>query len=213
MKIAIIGATGPTGRSFIDQAVAAGHDVLALARNPSKLTNVASSVVVRKADARDVDSLVAALGPEIEVVVNIVGASGLLEARNVTDLYSVAAQNLVAAMNKVGIERIVTVSSGGVEPQPNDGWFYTHVLKRFFLEPMYVDMRRMEAVIRSSATRWTILRPPYLVGGAVTGRYRMSIDAPLPDDGSLRRADLAHFILRVVQEPGPFERHWVSLSE
>jgi len=213
MKIAIIGATGPTGRSFVNQAVEAGHTVVALARTPEKLADLAGRAEVRRADARDRASLVAALQGDIDVVVNIVGASGLLEARAVVDLYSVAASNLTSALKQAGIARIVSVSSGGVAPQPNDGWFYTHVLKRFFLEPMYADMRRMEAVLAASGLRSTVVRPPYLVGGAVTGGYRTSIDAPLPDDGSLRRADLAHFLLRVVEQPEPWEGHWVAISE
>jgi nucleoside-diphosphate-sugar epimerase len=37
MKIAIIGATGGTGISFIEQATARGHEITALARTPAKL--------------------------------------------------------------------------------------------------------------------------------------------------------------------------------
>ncbi len=37
MKIAIFGATGGTGRQVVKQALAAGHEVTALARDPSQL--------------------------------------------------------------------------------------------------------------------------------------------------------------------------------
>ena len=36
MKLLIIGATGPTGRELVKQAVAQGHEVTALVRNPAK---------------------------------------------------------------------------------------------------------------------------------------------------------------------------------
>ena len=38
MKLTIFAATGGVGRQLLEQAVAAGHDVTAVARNPSKLT-------------------------------------------------------------------------------------------------------------------------------------------------------------------------------
>ena len=37
MKIALLGATGPTGLCVVKQALDAGHHVVALVRNPSKL--------------------------------------------------------------------------------------------------------------------------------------------------------------------------------
>lgn len=37
MQIAVFGATGRADRPFVEQALAAGHDVIAFARDPSKL--------------------------------------------------------------------------------------------------------------------------------------------------------------------------------
>lgn len=211
MKIAIIGATGGTGRHFLELAVERGHEVTALARNPDKLADAPAAVKRVRADARDPESLAQALAAPFDAVVTIVGASGLREARRVTDLYSVATRNLIAAMKRRGLNRLIAVSSAGVEPQPNDGWFYVHVLKRFFLEPMYVDMRRMEALIRESDLRWTIVRPPYLIKGAPTGDYRFKKDENFADDKALRRGDLAHFLLRAIEERD-FDRSAVRLS-
>ena len=36
MKLTIIAATGGVGRELLEQAVAAGHDVTAVVRNPAK---------------------------------------------------------------------------------------------------------------------------------------------------------------------------------
>jgi uncharacterized protein YbjT (DUF2867 family) len=38
MKLTIFGASGRTGTHLVEQALAAGHDVVALLRNPAKLT-------------------------------------------------------------------------------------------------------------------------------------------------------------------------------
>ena len=41
MKLAIFGATGKTGTFLVEQALAAGHEVAVLARDPSKVQSVA----------------------------------------------------------------------------------------------------------------------------------------------------------------------------
>ncbi|MEO0559377.1 MAG: NAD(P)H-binding protein [Bacteroidota bacterium] len=213
MHIALIGATGGSGRHLIDLALDKGHRVTALARTPAKLQDVASRIEVRQADGRDRDSLYDALDGPIDAVVTIVGASGLLEARKVTDLYSVSADNLIDAMTARGLDRLIAVSSSGVEPQENDGWFYVNILKRFFLNPMYEDMQRMESLIQASSLNYTIVRPPYLTKGPPTGRYRIRKGGNLPDDASLRRGDLAHFLRRAVEEPEEFSQTIAAISE
>lgn len=75
MKIAIIGATGDPGRHFLDQALAEGHAVTALARAPEKLKDYECRVNVVRADGRDLPSLFTALKPGFDAVVSIVGAS------------------------------------------------------------------------------------------------------------------------------------------
>ncbi|MGW1092923.1 NAD(P)H-binding protein, partial [Streptomyces sp. NPDC002596] len=37
MRIAVFGANGPTGRRLTDQALAAGHEVVAVTRRPGSL--------------------------------------------------------------------------------------------------------------------------------------------------------------------------------
>lgn len=213
MKIAIIGATGESGRHFIDLATAGGHAVTALARTPAKLDPVADKVTVVRADGRDLASLHNALKPGFDAVVSIVGAASLMEARKVTDLYSVSTKNLIAAVEESGCRRLIVVSSSGVEPQAADNWFYVHVLKRFFLNPMYEDMVRMEALLAACRLDYTIVRPPYLTKGPATGKYRVSVGKNFTDDKSLRRGDLAHYLLSACERPETVIRKTVALSE
>jgi uncharacterized protein YbjT (DUF2867 family) len=210
--LAIIGATGGTGRSFLEQGHAAGHRVIALARDPNKLVEWRPRVELRTADGRDADSLFRALEGPIDAVVSCVGAATLREARRTTDLYSVTARNLHEAMRRRGLSRLIVVTSSGVVPQPNDGWFFRRVIKPIFLDRMYADMRAMEALVSASDLQYTIVRPPYLTKGPPKHDYRVLRGAVFDDDKSLTRADLAHFLLRCCVEPG-WEREVVALSE
>lgn len=108
---------------------------------------------------------------------------------------------------------MISVSSSGVEPQENDNWFYVHVLKRFFLQPMYDDMVRMEALLHTSDLDCTIVRPPYLTKGSPTGEYRTSLNANFTDDKTLRRGDLAHFLLHACEDGKTWSSAMVALSE
>ena len=54
IKLAIVAATGGVGRQVLSQALAAGHDVTAVVRNPQRLTGSAARVVrCDLADPRD----------------------------------------------------------------------------------------------------------------------------------------------------------------
>ena len=213
MKIIIIGATGATGRHFLQLAHEAGHEVTALARSPEKLDDWKSKIEILQADGRNQESLSNALKSGCDCLISIVGASGLLEARRVSDLYSVTTANLLQAMQSNELGRLIVVSSSGVEPQENDNWFYVNILKRFFLQNMYDDMLRMEALLEKSNVNYTIVRPPYLTKGQPTGKYRVSKNQNFVDDESLRRGDLAHFLLRSAESPEEFSRMKVALSE
>lgn len=46
MKLTIFAATGGIGRQLLEQAVAAGHDVTAVVRNPQSLPSTPACVVV-----------------------------------------------------------------------------------------------------------------------------------------------------------------------
>ncbi|MCX4429376.1 NAD(P)-dependent oxidoreductase [Streptomyces mirabilis] len=75
MKLTISGASGRTGTHLAEQALAAGHDVVALIRNPAKLTlrherlriaqgELTDEVAVEDA-VRGADAVLAALSPTI----------------------------------------------------------------------------------------------------------------------------------------------------
>lgn len=195
MRIGLLGATGGSGRHLVRLALDAGHEVQVVARRPEAVDVPAGAELsVGAGDATDPVALAAGL-QGCEVVVDLVGVSGLLSARRGTTVYSGSVRALLTAAPEAGYRRVVLVTSGGVVEQPGDGWFYTHVLKRHFLEPTYADMRSAEAHLRASALEWTIVRPGYLTGDRQRVDYRVAVDSPLDDDGSLSRWSLAHAIL------------------
>ena len=56
MKLTIFAATGGIGRQLLGQAIAAGHDVTAVARNPQGLSPVPARAVAASAKADELAS-------------------------------------------------------------------------------------------------------------------------------------------------------------
>lgn len=62
MRIAVLGATGLTGRELTTQALSRGHQVTALARDPARLKDLERpALTIARADVRDPDSFYAAV--------------------------------------------------------------------------------------------------------------------------------------------------------
>src|SRR5580704_10485082 len=105
MKLTIFAATGGIGRQILDQAVAAGHDVTAVVRNPQKLP----------ADIRTVQADLSA--PDAAVLeASVAGAGAVLSGlgpRSKADAGIVArgTRAIVAAMWPAGVRRLVVVSA------------------------------------------------------------------------------------------------------
>ncbi len=198
MKIALFGATGGTGRQFLDQAGAAGHEITAVVRRQASLPDLAHvSVVV--ADVMDPD----AIGPLIAGQDAVVSTIGSRPPRTGTSVQTDSTAGIIGAMRHVGTRRLVVVSNSGmidVGDGPVTRFVAKPILRRV-LKHTWNDMRRMEELVRASELDWTILRPPMLTNGARTGAYRTAIDRNVHGGARLSRADLADGILRALADP------------
>lgn len=210
MKLTIFAATGGIGRQTLEQAVAAGHDVTAVVRNPYMLSR---EVRVIAADLAAPDQ--AALESAVE------GASAVLSAlgpvtRSDAGIASRGTKAIVRAMQATGVRRLVAVSAAPISTVPSpgrpdppkhdrgDGFFMRHVLSplmKAILRRHYDDLARMEDVLRESDMEWTIVRPPRLTDTERTGRYRTALGQNLRRGLRISRADVADLMLRVLGQP------------
>jgi putative NADH-flavin reductase len=74
------------------------------------------------------------------------------------------------------------------------------------LRPVYDDLRDREHTLALSGTEWTAVRPPRLVNRKVTGRYRTAIGENLPHASTISRADVAHAMLSMLNDPATYRR-------
>ncbi|MDX1905461.1 MAG: NAD(P)H-binding protein [Bacteroidia bacterium] len=205
MKVALFGATGGTGIEFIKQSATQSIELTAFARNPDKLKEAFPDLRIVRASIDDADVLKKNL-QGFDAVVSLVGIAGILQARKPNALYERTARSLVQAARDAQIQRLVAVTSGGIFDAPNEPWFFRHLIKPLFLKNMYEDMKVMESIITASSLQYTLVRPPQLTNGNLTQQYRTITDTWFDDDKDLSRADLAHYLLNCLNDPGTYRK-------
>ncbi|MBM4195682.1 MAG: SDR family oxidoreductase [Gammaproteobacteria bacterium] len=192
MKLAIFGAAGKTGRLLVGQALAAGHVVRGLARDPAKVGIQHENLSIVTGNALD-PAAVAETIRGSEVVLSALG----IGAGNPPDAITRAVKNIVAAMQSQGQRRLIAISSIGI------GDSYHQVPLRFkivmktipILRTTMADIGHMEQFIRTTALDWIIVRPGGLEDGTARGRWSVSTPADKLSAGNLPRADVAAFML------------------
>ncbi|KAF4407826.1 MULTISPECIES: NAD(P)-dependent oxidoreductase [Streptomyces] len=209
MKLTVLGATGGTGRHVVQQALDSGHQVTAVVRDPARLAvgdrpGLRTTTVPDLADAE-------ALRPAFEgsdAVLSGVGVRSVKEAR--AGIAHTAARHILTALAGTGVSRFVAISAAPVGPTPAGESLPNRMIVRplvgAVLRPVYTDLAAMEEEIRRSGTAWTVVRPPKLTDKPVTGVYRTAVGAIVPRGGTISRADLAHAMLAVLDDPATVGR-------
>lgn len=200
MRLAIFGATGGTGAHLVEQALAAGHDVTAVARNPARLHVRHDRLSIVRGDVRDPGAVEEAVHRQ-DAVVSCIG--GTTSDKPVA-LYSDGTGNILRAVRANGVRRFMCISANPLEVGNGDALLDRLVLKpivRAIFKASYADLARMEAEVRRNDLDWTIMRPPRLTNRAPTGRYRIAYDRNLPRGRFIARADLAGAMLRLLDDP------------
>lgn len=191
MNIAVFGATGGTGKQVIAQALAAGHHVTALARDPARLNGQDERLTVVVGDVLDADKVEQTIASADGVIVSLGNT-----ANNPDFIVSQGTQVIVAAMRRLGQpRRIIVVSSLGVGESKDQVPFAFKMLMNTVIRKPMQDKEKQEALVKASGLDWTIVRPGGLTDGPATGKAKSGLD-PKIVAGQVSRADVAAFVLQ-----------------
>jgi putative NADH-flavin reductase len=136
MKVLVIGAAGKSGEALVSEALAAGHKVTAFVRGAAQYKKANVRVVAGDVlDAVDV----AVAGQDA-----VIDALGGKTPWKVTTMETSAAHNIVDAMRRNGVRRLLKISVVGTgESVKNARFFNEHLLMRTFLRGLLVDKAGM----------------------------------------------------------------------
>lgn len=187
MRIALFGATGGTGSEVLEQALAQGHRIRALVRNPANLaerddlTLVQGDVLDQEAVNRCVEGA--------DAVICVLGSRA--GAEPVEDR---GTEGILVAMQALGVRRLIAVTSMGVGDSIDQVAVLFRAIMQLTLKRIMQAKERQEQAIMASGLDWTIVRPGGLTDGPRTGRYRAGLDKSIKAT-RVSRADVADFIL------------------
>ncbi|MBI3790555.1 MAG: NAD(P)H-binding protein [Gemmatimonadetes bacterium] len=190
--IAVLGATGRTGRRVCEYAKEAGYDVRALVRSASRVGPEHVGVHVTRGDATHADSIRAVL----------TGATVVISALG-EDNYRAPAGTLSGAMTHVaalgpalGITRVLSVAGGGIldaddgSGQRRAGPYYPETFRAISAEH-----DAAWRVLVASGLEWTVACTPDIVPGTRTGVFRNG-GSKMPSGGRrISCEDLAGFLV------------------
>ncbi|KPM54058.1 NAD-dependent epimerase [Frankia sp. CcI49] len=195
MRYVVFGANGGTGRVLCQQAVDAGHDVVAVTRDAARFPLSDPRLLVAEADVHDRAAVTRIVGGADAVLSTL----GVPFGRREITVYSEGIDNIATAMRRHGVRRVVAVSSSAAYPtrHADGGFLLNRVMQPLLTATMgrttYRDMRAMEEFLRTSGLDWTVLRPGGLFDAPEPTAYELQEDHS--DRIFTSRADLAASML------------------
>ncbi len=183
--LAITGATGFVGSAVLDAALAAGHQVRALARRDQAARAGVEWVAGDLAGTAALAALVAGA----DAVIHVAGLTNTPDPAAFAAANVTGTANVLAAMTGAGVRRLVFVSSlSAREPK---------------LSAYGASKAQAEALVEASGLDWTTVRPPGVYGPRDVDYLEMFRTAkwgfvPLPPGGAssiIHADDLARLLV------------------
>jgi putative NADH-flavin reductase len=203
MRIALLGATGMIGGAYLEQALADGHDVQALVRDPRSVRPAATLTVV-SGDACD-PGAVERVVEGSKVVVTAIGPR--TNTPDAVTLLEETTTNVIAAMRVKRVTRVVFVAGAGLALPGERRSLGQRAISAFVKRVakwVVTGKQRELTLYLASELDWTAMRPPRVVEGRPTSRFRLTYDRP----HSLRvtSGDVAAAIASAIADPGTIRK-------
>jgi putative NADH-flavin reductase len=200
MKIVIFGATGWIGSSILKEALARGHQVTAVLRDPSKLAP-ASNLKVVQGDIFNADSVAAAASGQDAIL----SAFGPGVGGGDPQTLVTAARALIEGAKKAGVKRLIVINgAGSLEVAPGVQLIDTPQFPEDW-KPLGRAHAQALAVYRACDLNWTAISPAAMIQpGERTGNYRTGTEQLVVDaqgNSTISTDDFAIAMLDELENP------------
>ena len=216
LRILVVGATRGTGRAAVQQLLEEGHHVTAFSRSAHKLDIESERLTLFSGDATnpaDVeravaghDAVVVTLGiTENPIRVRIVGP-----ARTPIDVRSRGTENVIAAMRKHGVRRLVVQTTFGVGSTRGQLGFMDRMFFSLLLKPQIDDTEVQNEAVVQSDLDWVIAQPVHLTDDEAAPMPFVST-AGETANMKVSRSSVARFLAQAATSP-TYVRRSVAVS-
>ena len=197
MKITVFGATGDTGKQLVEQALTAEYEVVAYARNPTKLNITHDHLTVVQGELYD-QALIENAIHGTDTVLSTLGPHGRSKNKPITQ----GMQNIIAAMKKQGVRRLIITSTLSAKDPNDKPDLRTKAMVNLVKTTMhgaYEDIVSVAETVRASDLDWTIVRLALLNNNPKTGKVKTGYAGRGEVGTRISRADVADFMLKQVE--------------
>ena len=200
MQLMIFGATGGVGSEVVKQALERGLEVSAFVRNPGKLRLTHENLTVIEGDVLDATFVAESLLGHDAAICTLGGAMSK------DHFLSRATKAIVGGLEQQGVKRFIVNSTMGVGDSAKQLSLAAKVFVKTVIRAAVAEHARQEEVVRNSSLDWTIVRPGGLGNGGKTGLYQTSSDPDKTLSGTVARADVAHFMLELLDNVDVYQK-------
>ncbi len=193
MKIGVIGAAGKAGALIAEEAYRRGHQVTAIVRNASKVSNQNYTIL-----EKDIFALTPADLKDFDAVVNAFGSAPGLEVQHQTVMLT-----LMNIMEELPEVRFLIV--GGAASLYTD-----ETMEHTFLESIPDEWKAVplnmakafKALKESSLSNWTYFSPAFTFdpAGSRTGKYTLGDDIAINNEDGESYISYADYAIAMVDE-------------
>lgn len=201
-KIIVFGASGRVGKKLVEYALDDKYQVAAFVRNPDNL----------KIKHTNLEIFIGDVFNTIEVEKAIKGKDFVLSAlsgRSTKPDYSVLSvgmKNIIAGMEKSGIQRVISVAGAGILDDPEYGLRRNRPKYPEIFKLVSAENWKVYEALQKTSVNWTMVCAPEMPEEDRTGIYRATNDY-LPIDGKrISAEDVADFILKNLETETTYKK-------
>lgn len=211
LRILVYGATGNVGTHVVDEALARGHVVTAVSRDPSRIGQRHENLTAVTGDLLDRHSIADLVDEKDVVIVSVRGVIGDNRPENALQLIAVRSVVEQLRASGAGAARLIHVGGSGtlvVEP----GVLWADKIPKLFV-PKFLETEIQGQILALEYLRgvtdveWSYATPAKnFTDGPRTGDFRIGGDEVLEDDRGKSRISRADFAVALLDE-AELERH------
>lgn len=197
MKVAILGASGWIGNTIANEAKSRGHEVVALVRDPSKLTE--SGFDVRQFDLQDNQADLNTAVNGVDAVIASIGGRALGNH----DIVKQTAEMLLNQLPNTGVNRLLWVGgAGSLEVAPGVRLISTPEFPAEYKGEATAQGQALDTFNASnSLVNWTFISPAAeIFPGDVLGHYRIGGEQLLTDNEGRSHISVADYAKAMIDE-------------